>query len=436
MKRKSTIKKLVIAVLLLTNSFFEGDLKAQCGSGTSVALTTQTDVNNFITNYCADFLGVLIILDNNDGLDNITDLNPLSPLTAVGGFLLIRNNQSLSSLNGLQSLSTVNEGNGGNGLLLLSNTALTDISSLSNLTTVGGNLTIQGNNMASLVGLENLSSIGGNLSITDNDLLTDLTSLSNLTSIDGALTINLNDLLTSLSGLENIDPATIVSANPSIDDIIILDNPLLNECEVTSICQAFDINTLTTDIMNNASNCAGNLAIITACQSLPVEWLNPVVAITKENKIEIRFATSVQVNNSHFEIEHSQDGRNYYPIGIIEGDGSSSLESYYKYFDEDPSIGKNYYRVKQVDFDGKYEYSNIAAARFKANEIIIFPNPANEELTIISKEKQALVVYNQLGKIVKRIAINEERNTIDISEFESGFYYLSIGNKLEILIKE
>ncbi len=427
------MKKTVIVLLLLTCVLFVGGVKAQCGNGMTVVLSTQTDVNNFISNNCTNFLGSLIILDNNDGIDNVSDLTPLSTLTFVGGMLMIRNNLSLSNLNGLQSLSTVD---GINGLLILGNAILTDISSLSNLTTIGGPLTINGNNMASLAGLQSLMSIGGNLTISDNDLLTDLTSLTNLTSIDGYLIINLNDLLTSLSGLDNIDPSTIVSQNVSLDDIIILDNPLLNECEVSSICDAFDNSNLTTNITNNASGCAGNLAIITACQALPVEWLNPVAARVKGNNIELSFATAQETNNSHFEVEHSQDGRNYYPIGKIKGEGSSFVETYYKYLDENPSIGKNYYRVRQVDFDGKMEYSNIASARYEIDEMGIYPNPVNNEFTLIVKEKQEAVFYNQLGQVVKGVSVNKGTNTLDVSEFKTGIYYLKIGEKTERIIKE
>jgi len=427
------MNKTTIVLLLMMSFFFAKETKAQCGAGTSVVLSTQTDVNNFISNYCTNFLGFLTIIDNNDGVANITDLSPLATLTSVGQRLLIRNNFSLTSLNGLQALTAVN---GSGGLLLLNNTVLTDVSALSNLTTIGAGLTIQSNNMASLNGFGNLSSIGGSLTISNNDLLTDITSLSSLTSINGNITVNLNDVLTSLSGLENIDPTTIASPNPALDDLIITDNPLLDECEVTSICDALDAGTITTNIMNNAAGCVNNLAIATACMSLPVEWLQPVVAKTKDNGIAISFATATQTNNSHFEIEHSDDGINYHFIRRIEGEGNTVTENFYSYMDEQPAIGSNYYRVKQVDFDDKFEYSNIASAQFNADELKIYPNPVKEELRVIVEREEAVSIYNQVGKLMMQLSLNEATNRIDLSELNNGIYYLKVGNRTKVFIKK
>lgn len=82
-----------------------------------ITLSTQTDINNFQTTYgpCSVVTGNLTIQDDNDGVDNITDLTPLMNLTSVGGSLSIDNNDALTSLNGLENLTSVD------GNLLISN---------------------------------------------------------------------------------------------------------------------------------------------------------------------------------------------------------------------------------------------------------------------------------------------------------------------------
>ena len=82
----------------------------QCGTSTSsVALNTQTDVNNFITTYCDNYLGKITIKDNNDGTDNIVDLTPLADLTYVGTRLTIFDNDNLTSIPDFPNLTSIGE---------------------------------------------------------------------------------------------------------------------------------------------------------------------------------------------------------------------------------------------------------------------------------------------------------------------------------------
>src|SRR5690606_29817153 len=153
----------------------------QCPAGT-VSLTSQAQIDDFATNYpnCTEISGDLYISGS-----TITDLSPLSNLTSVGGYLRISTNSSLTDLDGL-----------------------------SNLTSVGGYLQIGSNsNLTNLDGLSNLTSVGGYLQIYNNSNLTNLNGLSNLTSVGADLVISYNYSLTDISGLQNIDPASILSTN-------------------------------------------------------------------------------------------------------------------------------------------------------------------------------------------------------------------------------
>src|SRR5690606_7427415 len=98
------------------------------------------------------------------------------------------------------------------GNLTIQGANITDLTPLSNLTSVGGYLRIYNNsNLINLDGLSNLTSVGGYLQISSNSSLTNLDGLSNLTSVGADLVIQYNSSLTDISGLQNIDPASILS---------------------------------------------------------------------------------------------------------------------------------------------------------------------------------------------------------------------------------
>src|SRR5690606_20292603 len=165
----------------------------QCPTG-DVELYSQADVNNFATNYpnCTEVSGILTIQGA-----NITDLTPLSNLTSVGGYFIIGSTSDLNNLDGF-----------------------------SNLTSVGRFLRIESNpNMTNLDGLSNLTSVGGYSYISSNSSLTDLDGLSNLTSVGAYLVIYSNYSLTDISGLENINPSTF-------NYLEIKDNPNLSVCNL------------------------------------------------------------------------------------------------------------------------------------------------------------------------------------------------------------
>src|SRR5690606_37323692 len=226
--RNRFLKKLGVSILFL---FFTLGLKAQCPTG-DVILNSQTEVDAFATNYpnCTEISGSLQI----SGSD-ITDLSPLSNLTSVGGYLQINDNSNLTNLDGLSNLTSV----GGN-LYISANSSLTNLYGLNNLTSVGVNLYIVSNsNLTSLDGLSNLTSVGGHLTINNNSSLTNLDGLNNLTSVGGHLTINSNSSLTNLDGLSNLTSVggyLYIQSNSSLTDISGLQN-----IDPASILEAYGV---------------------------------------------------------------------------------------------------------------------------------------------------------------------------------------------------
>lgn len=173
-------------------------------------LETQTEVDNF--NF-TEVTGQLIISESSNGA--ITNLNGLTNLTTVGNGLAIDGNNNLTSLLGLENITSIqgsfdNLGEG-IGLQISNNNSLTSIAALSNLSLLDGNLNIFSNNsLSSLQGLEGITSINGNININTNNQITSLVGLNNLTSVNGVgffgggINIANNDSLTTLNGLSSL----------------------------------------------------------------------------------------------------------------------------------------------------------------------------------------------------------------------------------------
>lgn len=157
---------------------------------------------------------------------------------------------------------------------------------------------------------------------------------------------------------------------------------------------------------------------------MPVIWSKNTKVIIKNHFAILRFSTFEQINSSHFEIEHSQDGRMYQMIEKIEGEGNTTIENDYEYIHENPGQGINYYRVKQVDYDGQYSYSNVASVKHKIEKqkILIHPNPFNIEINIESENRTILSVFDQIGTIIKEIQLEEGRNELNMNNFKEGIY--------------
>lgn len=138
---------------------------------------------------------------------------------------------------------------------------VTNLNGLSGVTRIGGWLQIYDNpDLASLAGLEDLKSIGDHLVIDNNDLLTNLTGLDSLTSIGTFISITKNESLTSLSGLGKIQAG-------SISMIYIYYNFSLSSCDVEAICNYLAIPSAPDGIYSNAPGCNERQEIINSCNS-------------------------------------------------------------------------------------------------------------------------------------------------------------------------
>jgi len=180
-----------------------------------------------------------------------------------------------------------------------------------------------------------------------------------------------------------------------------------------------------------------------ACSvSMPVDWLLPVTTKLLNETTYITWSIASQLNNDKYIIEHShpesfRDGRNFSPIGEITGDGTSNETKHYEYIHSSPSIGINYYRIKQVDYDDKYSYSDIVSVRYEGNSNInIYPNPTTSEVTIKVPAATTLRIMDVYGKLYYHQVISEGQNTINLSELPSGILIFVVGDQRYKVLKE
>ncbi len=187
----------------------------------------------------------------------------------------------------------------------------------------------------------------------------------------------------------------------------------------------------------------------TSTQTLPVELKEFTVVLNEKGEAELKWTTATEINNSHFEIERSFDSENsFIKIGKVKGLGNSNLLKSYQYFDElnlmDISATTIYYRLKQVDYDGKFEYSPVVSLNLNETKngetIVVNPNPFKDEIKISGvRELSSLKLYDPSGKeIMNKVLSGSADGTyiVKVSSQEKGIFILKINQESFKLIKD
>lgn len=175
---------------------------------------------------------------------------------------------------------------------------------------------------------------------------------------------------------------------------------------------------------NSSGNEFGDFIYTTSSNPIiivPVELASFDYGIIEGNKIQLHWSTLSKTNNYGFEIERSSDGEHFVKVDFVKGNGTSSAIYNYKYIDKINSQGEYYYRLKQMDFDGSYEYSLIIKvtidnpAKYYLSQC--YPNPFNPETTI----EYALPVFSKVTVIIYDI-LGQEVKTLMDEEKQAGYY--------------
>ena len=486
-------KHFALSLCLLCTAFAAA---AQCPV-TPILLSTQAQVDAFPADYpnCTDLVTLLTItganITNLDGLENIettansiilrdnpmlSSLSGLSNLTSIGVELKIENNDALTDLSGLNNLTWLGghlsiEGNAllatldgmgpipslGSYLNISFNPVLTDISALNNLTEVGpsyvnGFLAINNNNsltaingldlisecgsyfflgsnpaMTTINGLNGLNTVNSEFSITGNPVLSSLDGLTSLSTVHGDFIIDLNPVLTDLSEFDNLQT---VDGN-----LVVVSNAALADCAALGIC-LFLQGTGSAFFTNNAPGCNSVAQVEAACSLLPVELIF-FRGVREEDAILLTWQTAAEKNNDHFLVEHQSEGGDFQTVGMVMGNGTTSVTNNYQFQHQRPSKGLNYYRLRQVDFDGNFKYSNIVGIMtMLKDDADIFPNPTTGPVWVKGEVdgERDIRVRDFAGRIILEKNLSES-SLVDLSDQPNGIYFIEIQKDAGKIVK-
>lgn len=183
--------------------------------------------------------------------------------------------------------------------------------------------------------------------------------------------------------------------------------------------------------------------------SLPVELISFKGELKDNNTTLLSWSTASELNNDYFDVQRkNQKTGNWESIGRVKGFGNSRQLISYNFTDNEPQDGENYYRLNQVDYDGRAEYSSTimikvgTTAPDKKGEFVLYPNPTKNEIWIKSEEnitsanEVPVEIYNISGEIVYASVMKENLYRLDFSHYQSGMYIARIGSKTYRILKE
>lgn len=163
---------------------------------------------------------------------------------------------------------------------------------------------------------------------------------------------------------------------------------------------------------------------------LPISLLS--FTATKVAKTSVlSWATTLEIDNKGFYVERSAKGNTWTNLGFVNSkaeNGNSTTKIDYQFTDATPLNGQNLYRLRQVDYNGKEEYSMVRSVHHGAERIIsVFPNPANNHILVTGLEgAEVVMIYDAVGKIVKQHKADNSELKIDVSNLAEGDYYVRI----------
>lgn len=232
--------------------------------------------------------------------------------------------------------------------------------------------------------------------------------------------ITVNDPL-RLVGATSINGASVLG-NTASDIAGIDDDNYANS--VAGQDEAFS-----TFIKNQSGTTAANA---TGFGTLPVELLK-FEGNTFEGYNLLSWTTGMELNNDYFEVQKSINGKDFKTIDMVNGNGTSETEVNYAYYDTNPDDAA-YYRLKQVDFDGAFEYTKtIYVGASKAARIAINIKEDNKFININPNGvSTSVLIIDMRGSIVENQVINDYQS-IDYSDLAPGVYALSVNNHSEKL---
>ena len=153
-------------------------------------------------------------------------------------------------------------------------------------------------------------------------------------------------------------------------------------------------------------------------------------ASAQSSTVEINWASSKAWDFSHYELERSENGKDFFQIATIDAEENSNETVEFSFVDYSPVFGTSYYRLKAVDIDGKYEYKGIEVVKFGAESFKVYPNPSTSGFVTVdwshSGEGATAILKDHSGRTLRSANISVQNNKLDTSNLPAGMYLLTV----------
>lgn len=191
----------------------------------------------------------------------------------------------------------------------------------------------------------------------------------------------------------------------------------------------------TLDICGGSRNNPPDIGSFEIGAVFPVELVDFQASVLNNKSVKLIWQTSSELNNNGFEILGSIDAKTWRKLNFVEGAGSTSGMQYYNYEDRHPNIGINYYRLKQIDLDGAFEYSSVVSidltAKGNLSGLRIAPNPTQSgSFSLILPENEAetiqMTMYDYTGRLVRNTGLFDTQTEINVADLDKGMYVVRV----------
>ncbi len=335
---------------------------------------------------------------------------------------------------------------------LTNNDALEQLYNFRSTDTLSGTLNLNGNDVIDFgpdatgeTRLRDLVAVVGAVNLRGNSGVSTLATFANLNRVGSIEIRGVGDngglsSLDELVSLQTIENALLIRNNANLSDCCTL------ACDVEVAGQPMNGDNPNAVITNNAGGCEDKPTFVSSCRGepnatcfapLPVEFL-AFTGNLGARSITLEFTTATETENAYFQIERSLDGSPFATIGRLTGAGNSQVALNYTFEDHAFSPGINYYRIRQVDFDGTRSFSRVIAidAGGPLPAVSLFPNPASGTEVRLqlganwSTEGVAVEVFSAAGLLLYRgKSIGVERLALPTAHLPPGLYTVRVTDR-------
>ncbi|MEE9438177.1 MAG: T9SS type A sorting domain-containing protein [Saprospiraceae bacterium] len=300
-------------------------------------------------------------------------------------------------------------------------------------------------NLFDIVDDDNVSTTEASIDMYNNIVHKDGTTNLRLMRDGGAVTLYENNWLQDdyaelgyeASAIVTYDTDPILGTDPGFENVAILDFALSETSSCIDIAgpipSSLDLYPLDEEYILHA-NSAPRVAIGGALDLGAIEAQSSTLSVDlfyfgvelSQNKetIVLDWKTLSEIDNKGFEIQAINKNEKWEKIGWIDGKSEVQINKY-RFIDDNPRKGINYYRLKQIDNSGLTEFSEVKSIVFNDHqEYVIFPNPAYSSIEIIPYSNDSYKIYDSHGRLLLTGTRNNSK--IDVSQIKQGIYIITI----------